>query len=29
LMKTAMSVFEVRWPWGTGLQFPWVWPLSS
>jgi hypothetical protein len=29
LMKTAMSVFEVRWRWCTGLQFLWVWLLSS
>jgi hypothetical protein len=29
LMKTATSVFEVRWQWRTGLQFFWVWLLSS
>jgi hypothetical protein len=29
LMKTATSVFEVRWRWCTGLQFLWVWLLSS
>jgi hypothetical protein len=29
LMKTATSVFEVRWLWCTGLQFLWVWLLSS
>jgi hypothetical protein len=30
LMKTATSVFEVRWRWCTGLQFLWVWlsPLN-
>jgi hypothetical protein len=26
-MKTATSVFEVRWRWCTGLQFLWVWLL--
>jgi hypothetical protein len=25
LMKTATSVFEVRWRWCIGLQFLWVW----
>jgi hypothetical protein len=29
LMKTAMSVFEVRWRWCTGLQLLRVWLLSS
>jgi hypothetical protein len=29
LMKTATSVFEVRWRWCMGLQFLWVWLLSS
>jgi hypothetical protein len=29
LMKTATSVFEVPWRWCTGLQFLWVWLLSS
>jgi hypothetical protein len=29
LMKTATSVFEVRWRWCTGLQLFWVWLLSS
>jgi hypothetical protein len=29
LMKTATSVFEVRWRWCTCLQFLWVWLLSS
>jgi hypothetical protein len=29
LIKTAMSIFEVRWRWCTGLQFLWVWLLSS
>jgi hypothetical protein len=29
LMKTATSGFEVRWRWCTGLQFLWVWLLSS
>jgi hypothetical protein len=29
LMKTAMSIFEVGWRWCTGLQFLWVWLLSS
>jgi hypothetical protein len=30
LMKTATSVFEVRWRWCTGSQFLWVWfyPLN-
>jgi hypothetical protein len=30
LMKTATSVFEVRWRWCTSLQFLWVWfsPLN-
>jgi hypothetical protein len=28
LMKTATSVFQVRWWWCTGLQFLWVWLLS-
>jgi hypothetical protein len=29
LMKTATSVFEFWWRWCTGLQFLWVWLLSS
>jgi hypothetical protein len=29
LMKTVTSVFEVRWRWCAGLQFLWVWFLSS
>jgi hypothetical protein len=29
LMKTATSVSEVRRWWCTGLQFFWVWLLSS
>jgi hypothetical protein len=29
LMKTVTFVFEVRWRWCTGLQFLWVWLLSS
>jgi hypothetical protein len=28
LMKTATSVFEVRWRWCMGLPFLWVWLLS-